>query len=67
MIWGWTDQQRFDYKWEGHKWFAWRPIRLEVRGSHLDGGKWAWLVFVKRIRRTYYEHRDSYWQYEAIS
>lgn len=67
MIWGWTDKQRFDYKWGSHKWFAWRSVKLEVRGSHYKGGKWVWLQFVNRVRRTYYEHnRNSYWQYEII-
>ena len=67
MIWGWTDRQWFDYKWSGHKWFAWRPVKLEYRGSHYKGGRWVWLQFVKRVRRTYYEHgRHSYWQYEEL-
>lgn len=40
MIWGRTKAERDSYR-KGHRWFAWRPVRLE-------DGRWAWMNTVWR-------------------
>ncbi len=50
-----TYEQKMEAKAQPHKWFAWRPVRLE-------DGRCAWLEIVERIG-TYHSYIDAWWSF----
>ena len=57
MIWGETDEQRHARRYTWHRWFAWRPVRV-------NDGRWVWRETVAR-KRVDGINGMKWWAYEA--
>lgn len=60
MIWGRTNAQWIAHVTERRLWFAWHPVLLR-------DGRWAWLEYVWRFRRSWNNGREvsGLWTYDA--